>query len=282
VWLVASCYLLLAYSFSFSLPNNYKAIKFIFIEMVNNKRAQLTLFVIVAIILAVSIVLIWFLMSDGTVVTSSNDPSVNFQSCVEDSIVGSISYLLENGGLLNPPHSIFYLSHNYTYLCYTADYYNRCYNYYPFLEELVENQIYEDSHEVVESCFSALIEDYERQGYEVTFGILNYSVDLLPGQVRMNIEKDITISNDAGSESFSKFGFIISSKFYDLIQIVNRIVSLESVYCYFDVNGYMMLYPGYDMTRREYTDSKVYEVKDRDTLETFKFAVRSCPFAPGV
>ncbi len=251
--------------------------------MVSNKRAQLTLFIIVGIMIVVAVVASLLLLAKDTgILSSSKNPRINFQSCVEDAVLTTSNKLLAQGGVLNPPHTISHLSHYYTYICYTADYYGRCYNYYPFLEELAENQIIEETEPIVVECFNEIIEDYERKGFSVTQRPLNYSVDVLPGKIELGIQKEITLEDDAGTETFKKFGFSMPTKLYELTQTVQRIITLESQYCYFDISSYMLLYPESNITRRDYTDSKIYQVADRNTQETYKFAVRTCPFAPGV
>ena len=56
----------------------------------------------------------------------------------------------------------------------------------------------------------------------------------------------------------------------------------EAQYCHFEYNGYMLLYPKYYIMRVDYDGSKVYRVIDRRSEEEFRFAVRSCAFAPGI
>jgi len=74
----------------------------------------------------------------------------------------------------------------------------------------------------------------------------------------------------------------ISGIGFDLVRVARVIVNSESQFCHFEYNGYMLLYPEYDIRRIDYQDSKIYRVIDRRTGSEFKFAVRSCAFAPGI
>ena len=106
---------------------------------------------------------------------------------------------------------------------------------------------------------------------------------MVPGSVRLRINKEISTTRDDGSvDSFDNFDTRIPSDLYDLIGITRQIVNQEAEYCYFENNGFMMLYPTYNITKTSYRASKLYEVQHRHTKETMKFAVRSCPYAPGI
>jgi len=67
-----------------------------------------------------------------------------------------------------------------------------------------------------------------------------------------------------------------------LVRIARDVVNSESQYCNFEYNGYMLLYPKYDIRRIDYSDSKIYRLIDRLSGDEFRFAVRSCAFAPGI
>ncbi len=250
-------------------------------KMIKNKRAQLTLFVISAILIVIAIIIALFMVANSSIhKTQQQNLRFNFQSCVEDSVQSTMLLLLENGGLLTPPNKISYQSHNYTYLCYAADYYYQCYNYYPILEHLVEGQIHENTRQIVKDCFVSILDDAENTGYQITQKPEEYFVDLLPGKIKIEVEKEITIESKETSQSFTNFGFELPTDLYELIEVTQNIVNAEAKNCYFDVNKFMVLYPKYNLTRTDYTDSKIYTLEDRASKEEIKFAVRTCPFPP--
>jgi len=107
-------------------------------------------------------------------------------------------------------------------------------------------------------------------------------IDLLPGKVDIKLSKDVVIEREGSSQRFEDFGSSVPSSIYDLVRVARDIVNSETQYCNFEYNGYMLLYPQYDIRRIDYDGSKIYRVIDRRTGAEFKFAVRSCAFAPGI
>ncbi|MCK5342111.1 MAG: hypothetical protein KAR20_01840, partial [Candidatus Heimdallarchaeota archaeon] len=92
----------------------------------------------------------------------------------------------------------------------------------------------------------------------------------------------ISLVHGESSQNFEDFDTKILSPIYELIKIARDVVNSESQYCHFEYNGYMLLYPKYDIRRIDYQDSKIYRLIDRRSEMEFKFAVRSCAFAPGI
>ena len=181
-----------------------------------------------------------------------------------------------------PSQAISYQGHEWNYLCYQADYYQGCYNLHPMLEFLIEDEIKEDTKRIVQECFDSMEEDFKSKGFDVAGGGMTYSMNLLPGSVEINLEKKIDLVRGDSSQSFKEFDTKILSPIYELMRIAREIVNSESQYCNFEYNGYMLLYPKYEIRRIDYRDSKIYRLIDRRTGMEFKFAVRSCAFAPGI
>jgi len=119
-------------------------------------------------------------------------------------------------------------------------------------------------------------------GFDVESGVMRFSVDLLPGYVKIDLLKQVDISGDTGTQSFEDFGVEVVSPIYNLVEVARDVVNSESQFCNFEYNGYMLLYPQYDIRRIDYVDSKIYRLIDRRSGDEFRFAVRSCAFAPGI
>lgn len=247
------------------------------------KRGQVTIFIIVAIIIVVAIIGAVFFMGKNKVETPANvNPKQMIKKCVKDAVEKSVWKMLANGGQKFPSQKIMYRGSEYNYLCYQADFYQGCYNLHPMLESLVESEIREDTKDAVQNCFNSMREDFEGKGFDVSGGSANYSIDLLPGSVRINLEKKIILVRGESSLDFRNFDTKILSPIYELIKIAREIVNSESQYCNFEYNGYMLLYPNYDIKRVDYEGSKIYSLTDRRSGMEFRFAVRSCAFAPGI
>jgi hypothetical protein len=247
------------------------------------KRGQVTIFIILGIVIVVGIVIV-FILARGVDVESptSLGPRDFVDKCVRDVVESSVEKILTNGGEIVPSHSLMYNGEEWNYLCYQADYYLSCYNIHPMLENLVESEIRLDTMDEVQNCFNMMAIDFEDRGYDVSGGAASYSIDLMPGEVDINLKKKIQITKGGALQSFENFDTSVLSSAYSLVRVAREIVNSEAQYCYFEYNGYMLLYPDYDIRRVDYDGSKMYNVINRRSGEDFKFAVRSCAFAPGI
>jgi len=246
-------------------------------------RAQVTIFIILAIVIVVGIIgAIIFMGRVNTETPTNLGPQVFIDKCVKDAVKESVTKMLKNGGEILPTQAIMYKGEEWNYLCYQADYYQGCYNIHPMLELQIESEIVKDTSAAVQDCFDTVREDFEDRGYSVTGGTTQYSVDLLPGYVKVNLVKPIEVSRPGSSKSFEDFNTSVVSPIYDLVQVAREVVNSESQFCHFEYNGYMLLYPKYDIRRIDYSDSKIYRLIDRNSGAEFRFAVRSCAFAPGI
>jgi len=252
-----------------------------------NKKGQITIFIILAILIVITIIILFLLLrnpeSDSP---TSLGPQEFIESCVKDSVENSINIMMKNGGEIIPSQTILYNGSNWNYLCFQADYYLSCYNLHPMLESYIEEGIFNDTANDVQECFDSVRRDFESGGYEVGVepdsGDTIYKIDLLPGYVDVKLSKEFYVSKDDVSQNFDDFSFRIISPIYDLVQVARDIINSESEFCNFEYNGYMLLYPEYEISRIDYMDSKIYSIIDRKSKAQFKFAVRSCAFAPGI
>lgn len=248
-----------------------------------NKKGQVTLFIMLAIMIVAAIVLAIYFMG-GVDPESQTDlnPKQFIQKCVRNAVEDSVELMLMNGGQRNPSQAITYLGEEWNYLCYQGDFYLPCYNLHPMLENLIESEIEADIDRDIQECFDSMEEDFGDKGYDVSGGKTSYSVDLLPGKVAINLDKKIDLVRGESSQTFRNFDLSVMSPIYELARIAREVVNSESQFCHFEYNGYMLLYPDYEIRRVDYSDSKIYRLIDRTTGAEFKFAVRSCAFAPGI
>ena len=246
-------------------------------------RGQVTIFIIVAIVIVVGIIAsIIFMGRYDTETPTSLGPQAFIDKCVRDVVEESVGKMLKNGGEILPSQAIMYQGDEWNYLCYQADYYQGCYNIHPMLELQIESEIVRDTNDGIQRCFDTMREDLENRGYDVKGGATEYSINLLPGYVEINLMKPIDVSREETAQSFEDFTTRVLSPIYDLVQIAREVVNSEAQFCHFEYNGYMLLYPKYDIRRIDYTDSKIYRLIDRGSGAELRFAIRSCAFAPGI
>jgi hypothetical protein len=246
-------------------------------------KGQVTIFIILGVVI-VAVIILFFLLSSRTETEKPADtsPKSYIQKCIKESVENSIDILLKNGGEIQPKQKISYDGENYTYLCYQADYYLSCYNLQPMLQEKIEYEIKENIKNEVQNCFNSMKEDYENQGFIVSGGVANFSVNSFPRKIKVSINKKVQISKGGNSQNFEDFSFELLSPLYELTNIAREIINSESQYCYFEYNGYMLLHPECKIWRIDYDGSKIYKIIDKLTGKEFKFAVRSCALPPGI
>ncbi len=65
--------------------------------------------------------------------------------------------------------------------------------------------------------------------------------------------------------------------------VTNEITAQEARNCYFSNDGFMALYPDYDIRKNFASDgqTKIYIVMDKDTNKKIVFAIRGCVIPAG-
>ena len=241
------------------------------------KKGQITIFIIVGIVIAVSILAVVFLSGGLSSQTPKNlGPQQFIRGCVEDLVKDSLEKVIAGGGKISPELTLQYQDEDYNYLCYQGDQYLGCYNLYPLLEKRIEEEIENDTKEQVGECFNLLGQDFSERGYSISQGDENYSIDLLPGKIKINLKKKIDISRTGEAQSFENFDNQILSPLYEIVELTRKIINDESTYCSFDYIYHMSLYPQDSIRRISYMGSKIYYILDRNSGKEFKFAIRGC------
>ena len=247
----------------------------------SRRKAQVTMFIIMAILLVAGIIALVFFLGGKYQQSSSENPKAYIEKCARDAVSASAEKILSGGGKIQPEFFLLYKDEKYNYLCYQKNYYFPCINQYPNIKNGIENEIKKDTEQAIKECFEELKEDYERKGFDVEDGDLDYEIELMSNKIFIKINKKLSISKES-SQSFEDFGTSILSPVYNLAMIARNIVNQESEFCNFEYNGYMILYPEYRIKRIDYIDSKIYRLMDIKSGKIFKFAVRSCAQPGGI
>jgi len=244
------------------------------------KKGQLTIFIILAIIIVFAIVLFFILRSNiRTEIPQTDNPSEFIRDCAKDAVEEILPKILAGAGQINPAFNLSYNGKDYNYLCYASDSYQGCYNLYPILEQEIEENIYLSTKEDIQKCFNLMRQEFEDKGYIfLDTSSTDYSIDLVSGSINIILQKEMTLSRDGSSQKFKNFNAKIYSSLYNLVQITRNIVNDESRYCTYDYTQYMLLYPNYEIIRVGFNTNKIYWITNRQTGEVFKFAIRTCPF----
>ena len=243
------------------------------------KKAQVTIFIIVAI-LVVAIVIVYFLYIQPTYFAAQGK-RLGFENCAADVVEGEIGSLGERAGFVNPGFSYLYQDEEIPYLCYAGLYYKPCIIQKPFLKQHFESELKKAVVEKIEKCYNDNLNDLKRQGYDVVSGGIDFDISLEPGKVRVDIDAPTTISKQT-SQRFVEFGAEVNSQIYDMLMLATSILQYESKYGDSDTAVLMTLYPNFAIDKIVRGDStKIYIIEDKKTGTKFKFASRSFAMPAG-
>jgi len=247
-----------------------------------NKKGQVTIFVIIALIIVVSMLLLFLLFkAPEPEIIDEDNPQAFIESCTREAVEEALDILMPQGGDINPKGSLMYYNINRTYLCYNANYYLPCINQRPMLIEHVENEINNYIEPRVANCFNILKSKLEER-YAIETGDMNLNTKIGPNQISVKINKYFKISKEDKTITFEEFKINIIHPIYDILKIAMEIVDQEIRFCNFDILGYMVFYPRFGLEKlRPGNSETIYKIKDRTTNEEFIFAIRSCALPPG-
>lgn len=252
--------------------------------MINNK-GQVTAFVIVGLII-VAVVFVLMLVNRGEVNLREQDfdnPEAYLSSCIRERAREAIDEMLLHGGFINSQDRVLFRTNYITYLCKNINNFEPCVNQYPLYVSQLENEFLINIQDDAGQCFASLKQELENRNYEVLqSGNVTVEAELKPEIAEIVFKADITLSKGGVSRKFSRFDTFVPTKLQSIGFVVNEIVAQEAKWCYFSNDGFMILYPEYDIRAYMMEDTtKIYTVKNKKTGETLKMASRGCALPAG-
>jgi len=240
------------------------------------KRAQVTIFIIVGIIIVVG-VLVFFLFIEPTYLQERGN-QLGFEGCVADAVENAIVNLELKAGFINPEFTYKYNGEDLTYLCYTNTYYETCTVQVPFLKNNFDSQIETLIREDVDACYEGAIDELKAQGYSVTSGSVDYNVLIEPSVVRVEIDAPTSV----GGQQFARFNAKVNSPIYDMVMIATSILQFETKYGDADATSMMEFYPEYKITKMKMSEgTTLYFIEHKELGNKFQFASRSLAWPAG-
>ncbi len=249
-----------------------------------NKRGQVTLFILLAVLVVAIAAVVYFLFPQikSFVTGGATTPQGFIQNCVHDKLNEIVNNISLQGGYVNPPAYFEYNGNEVAYLCYTNKNYQACVMQQPLLQNSIENQIRDNLQPTANSCFESLVQSYKSQGYSVNIQYGNTTVDLIPNAIVVTFNNKITLTK-GGTQGYGKFSVVLNNNLYELSGIANSILQWEAQYGDADVATYMSLYHDIQVEKERQSDgTKVYIVTDLTTGDKFQFATRSFVWPPGL
>jgi len=255
------------------------------IKMEKNKRGQVTLFIIIAIVIVVIGVLIFafYPKLKATTGFSVENPERYLQNCLENDLQQITKTISEQGGELEPTNYYLYEDQKLNYLCYTNQNYKLCTVQKPFLQNSIEKDITENISLKANECWNSLIEKYESKSYSVSAKKGTLKTEIFPSTTVLRfLDYEISVTKNS-IETHKSFNVILNNNLYELLETATNIVEWESSIGDADMWVYMMFFPDLKAEKIKQTDeSTVYILTNKKTKEKFQFASRSLAFPPGI
>ena len=248
------------------------------------KRGQVTIFIIIAILIIGAVFLIYTLVPKVETGTGfdANNPAGFIQNCLEDEIGSTVDLISKQGGSIDPEFSYLYQGEKIEYLCYTSEYYRACVVQQPMLKQHIESEIKDDISEETDSCFANLVENYKNEGYTVSLESGKTTVELLPKRVVTTFANYTLIVTKGETARHDSFNVVLNNNLYELVSIANSIIEWETKYGSAETTAYMSYYKDLKVEKINQQDgTTIYILTDRNTENKFQFASRSVALPPG-
>ncbi len=246
------------------------------------KKGQVTIFIIIAIVIVVMGVLIYmfFPQIKTTLGVGVKNPQIFIEECIEEEIEDAVEMVSLQGGSIDPENYILYDNEKVEYLCYTGEYFKLCTIQQPLLKRHIEREIENEIESKVEFCFNSLEESYKKKGYEVNLQEGPTKVELLPQRIVSTFNYDLTLTKE-DTEKYDSFSVVLNNNLYELISIANSIIDWEATQGNAEPTIYMVLYSDLKVERKIPEDTKIYILTNKNIGNKFQFASRSLVFPEG-
>ncbi len=263
-------------------PNGHKNL--------HNKRGQVTIFIIVAVLIVVFGILVYMFLPEIKVGLgfSSENPSSFMTNCLGEDIEDSLELISTQGGFIEPRHYFLKNNEKISYLCYTKEYYELCAVQVPFITNHVEKEIKGVISPRVKECFDELEESYLDAGYDkVILSPGNTNVELLPKKVVVSFGYTLVLEKGGVPTTYGREGdpgirVVLDNNLYELTSIANSILRGEASEGDVEVMKYMSYYNDLIVEKKKQGDgTTIYILTDLNNENKFQFASRSLAWPPG-
>ena len=125
-----------------------------------NRRGQVALFVIIAIVIVGSLIALYAIrIAPEAEISVEENPRPFMERCVKEVIEEAVEIMLPQGGYIEPESYHAYEGSKVAYLCYNEELHKTCVNQEPLFIDHLGNEIEEYSKDGVVGCFSLLDEE---------------------------------------------------------------------------------------------------------------------------
>jgi len=245
------------------------------------KRGQITLFVILALVI-ISIVFLYIFWIQPTYITPQTIKP-GLEGCMEEVVKDAIKQMEKQySGFPGLNFSYSYKGEQIPYLCYTNLYLQSCINQKPFLLQYFAAELKKMSQEGVMQCYENSLEDLRKKGIDIGEGQKIFNISLNPDQIVVSLKAPTSAARGGAAVQFTEFKSIIDSPVYNMMLIITYLVQQETRYGDSIIEDPMILHPQFLITKIRRDDgNKVYIIKEKNTGDIFKFATRSVAWPVG-
>jgi hypothetical protein len=244
--------------------------------MVKNKRGQLTLFIILAIVIVAAILIttLWI----GPDFNFRGTAPLDFDGCVQEEIDNAIIELSKSGGFSRPTLTQEYKGELIPIFCTTGDFYETCTVQVPFPHKLFLNELDNVIESKVQECYDGQVEQLVAQGLNVTQGRVDYNLSIEPSRVKATINAPTTV----GSQQFQRFTVETQTNIYRTLMIATSILEQEVTFGDADIDTLMLYYPDFVITKTKLGDgTTIYTIRELNSESIYKFASKSLVWPSG-
>jgi hypothetical protein len=249
------------------------------------RKGQMAIWIIVALIFIILAVFYFMFFGNepSKVKIVIQEPSNILDSCISLGMSESLELIMPQGGFLEPKNYRLYGKDKVPYLCDNAGNYLPCTNQHPLLLREITLELQGDIDKKIEVCFQEMKKEFELRNNEVMMGEMEYFLEIAKGQINIKINRSLTIKREDNMKSYDNFDLSFESPLYDMIKISNEIANQEAMFCYFEYNGYMIMYPEFLIEKQTLGDyTSIYSITHKSTGQKFNIAIRSCPIPPAI
>ena len=247
----------------------------------DNKRGQIAIFVIIAIVV-VGIIVVLFLFPQANVFSAELNPTSYLRNCIEPEVEEIVSVISKQGGYKTPGNYVMYQGQNIQYLCYTDENYVPCVVQQPLLINHVQEEIKAFVEPRAKQCVRDLKEQYENQGYNVQSSSGVIDVEIIQKGIDVDFVSPMVISKEDSTQTFQRFGVSIDSELYSLLSTAVSIIDFESTYGDSETTLYLNYYPNLRVDKTKRNGDTIYKLSDVTTGDEFTFASRSLVWPQGL
>lgn len=245
-----------------------------------NKKAQVSVFVIIGIILIFAIIVLFFLFRTPKVKISAEEPGVYISFCMMEGVEEAENLLLRQGGEITPENYHMHNDEKVDYLCYTKQNYDKCVTQKPVFMDYLNKEIEDYLSPIAEECYNTLRSELEKDGFIISMAEQKIVSEISVKGIEVTAQREITIKGES-AKTFKEFSVVFPTPIYNLALIAERIGGEEAERCDFDIIDYMIKYPDFEIEKMVYGDGvKAYTIIDKKTSKKLNIAIRSCVLPP--